>query len=109
MARPMLSTLAGDMPVPHDTPPTLAVPSSVMVGDKLGSPPGEVVNFTVSAGDCQDPSPSVVCVPASGSYFPRGTTLVTCTATDASGNQAVSTFPVTVTSKAQRNHPKSTD
>ena len=58
--------------------------------------PGEVVTFTVTASDCQDPAPGVVCVPPSGSFFPRGTTPVTCTATDASGNQAVSQFPVVV-------------
>nr|MBA3498916.1 PxKF domain-containing protein [Deltaproteobacteria bacterium] len=38
----------------------------------------------------------VNCVPASGSLFPVGTTQVTCTATDASGNTGTRTFPVTV-------------
>ena len=47
------------------------------------------------ADNC-DPNPSVVCVPASGSFFAVGTTLVVCTATDASGNSAVCTFNVTV-------------
>ena len=47
------------------------------------------------ADNC-DPNPSVVCVPASGSFFAVGTTLVVCTATDASGNRAVCTFNVTV-------------
>src|SRR5262249_44002305 len=32
----------------------------------------------------------------SGSVFPRGTTTVTCTAADASGNQSVCSFKVTV-------------
>jgi len=35
-------------------------------------------------------------VPPSGSFFPHGSTLVTCTATDASGNQATRAFPVVV-------------
>jgi hypothetical protein len=83
-------------------PPTLSCPSSVVVTDVLGSPPGEIVTFSVSARDCRDPAPSVVCVPPSGSLFPRGTTLVTCTATDASGNQATCQFPVTVMPKARR-------
>src|SRR5439155_731233 len=39
---------------------------------------------------------SVVCVPASGFAFPKGVTTVTCTATDASNNQAMCTFTVTV-------------
>jgi hypothetical protein len=41
-----------------------------------------------------------VCVPPSGSFFPRGTTLVNCTATDATGNQSNCQFPVTVGFKA---------
>jgi hypothetical protein len=37
-----------------------------------------------------------VCSPASGSTFPVGTTTVTCTATDASGNTATCSFTVSV-------------
>jgi hypothetical protein len=36
-------------------------------------------------------------VPASGSFFPVGTTLVVCTATDDSGNPGRCSFNVTVT------------
>jgi hypothetical protein len=54
--------------------------------DRLLDGPGEVVSFTVTATDDLDPSPVVVCVPPSGSTFPRGTTRVVCTANDASGN-----------------------
>jgi hypothetical protein len=39
---------------------------------------------------------SVVCVPPSGTQFPLGNTLVTCTATDTSGNKSQSTFTVRV-------------
>src|SRR4030095_3657494 len=39
---------------------------------------------------------SVVCSPASGSIFPVGTTTVTCTATDSSGNTATCSFTVNV-------------
>ena len=87
---------------PDLEPPTLACPSSVLVLDGLGSAPGEIVTFSVPTSDCRDPSPSVVCVPPSGSFFPRGTTLVTCTATDASGNQSTCEFPVTVAPKARQ-------
>ena len=38
------------------------------------------------------------CVPTSGSFFPIGPTIVTCTATDAAGNQGSTTFTVTVQS-----------
>src|SRR5207249_11078957 len=40
---------------------------------------------------------SIVCVPASGSSFPKGVTNVVCTATDASGNSSNCSFTVTVT------------
>ena len=60
----------------------------------MSSTPGEIVFFTVSSTDIGDASPTVVCVPPSGSFFPRGTTFVTCTATDDSGNQATCVFPV---------------
>jgi len=82
--------------------PTIACPLSVEVVDATGSPSGETVDFVVTASDCRDPAPAVVCVPPSGSFFPRGTTLVTCTATDAAGNQSACQFPVTVLPKARR-------
>ncbi len=41
------------------------------------------------------PTPSVVCVPASGSTFATGTTLVTCTATNSCGTSSCS-FNVTI-------------
>jgi HYR domain-containing protein len=50
---------------------------------------GAVVNFAYPAGsvtDAADPNPTVDCDPESGSLFPFGSTTVTCTATDASGN-----------------------
>ncbi len=81
---------------PDTVAPSLSMPASVRAAERPGSAPGELVSFTVTASDDQDPSPAVVCVPASGSFFARGTTLVTCTATDASGNQSVGQFPVTV-------------
>ena len=56
----------------------------------------------VCATDDFDPSPDVVCIPPSGSVFPRGTTIVTCAAKDDAGNQATSAFPVTVTLKVRQ-------
>src|SRR6185503_12292687 len=59
------------------------------------SAPCVVTNFTTTASD-NCPGVTVVCTPASGSCFPVGTTTVTCTATDASGNTATCSFTVTV-------------
>jgi hypothetical protein len=78
------------------TPPTLSCPAVVSAIDSKSGPFGDFVFFNVTASDDQDPAPSVVCAPSSGSFFPRGTTIVTCTATDACGNQSVCMFPVVV-------------
>ena len=67
--------------------------------DPRSGPPGEVVTFTVTASDDRDPSPSIVCVPPSGSFFPPGVTLVQCKATDTARNQASCSFPVDVRRK----------
>ncbi|WP_205174565.1 HYR domain-containing protein [Bacillus pakistanensis] len=42
------------------------------------------------------PGVTAVCTPASGSFFPTGTTTVTCIATDAFGNTSTCTFNVRV-------------
>jgi hypothetical protein len=83
-------------------PPVLDCPSSVSVRDSVADGAGEVVTFTVTATDDVDPSPSVVCAPPSGSFFPPGTTFVTCTATDASGKESTCQFPVTLRSSVRR-------
>jgi len=59
---------------------------------------GAVVTFALpTVTDMADPNPTVSASPASGSTFPHGTTTVTVTASDASGNAATRTFSVTVT------------
>jgi hypothetical protein len=83
------------------TPPTLTCPSSLAVVDRVANGPGEIVTFSVTASDDQDPAPTILCSPPSGSLFPHGTTFVTCTATDASGNVATCEFPVAVLDKKQ--------
>jgi hypothetical protein len=55
-----------------------------------------VVNYSATATD-NCPGVIVACNPASGASFPLGTTTVTCTATDASGNTANCSFTVAVT------------
>jgi HYR domain-containing protein len=78
---------------PDTDPPVLACAPIQVYGRRVF--PGEFVEFTVPVED-RDPHVTVVCIPPSGSLFPFGTTLVTCTATDGSGNTSSCTFPVVV-------------
>ncbi|WP_051223458.1 CocE/NonD family hydrolase [Conexibacter woesei] len=78
------------------TSPVFTVPGDQTLTAPAGAT-GAVATWTLPAAtDDQDPSPVVACDPASGSAFPVGTTTVTCTATDASGNAASGTFAVVV-------------
>jgi hypothetical protein len=52
-------------------------------------------NFPFANSSCANLA-SVVCTPPPGSFFPVGTTVVTCTATDSQGNAATCTFTITV-------------
>jgi hypothetical protein len=82
----------------NDTqPPTITCPANIFVAAAASCPPAtcKVVNYTATATD-NCPGVTVVCTPPSGSCFPAGTTTVTCTATDASGNTATCSFTVEV-------------
>jgi hypothetical protein len=69
------------------TPPALAPHADVIVHQQ--SPSGAVVDYTLpTAGDNGDPDPSVSCTPSSGSTFTLGTTKITCSAVDGSGNES---------------------
>ena len=57
---------------------------------------GAVATFTATAHDNIDGDLVPTCVPASGSTFPIGNTLDTCTATDSHGNKGTDTFHVIV-------------
>lgn len=76
------------------TPPELTVPPDQTL--EATGPDGAVANFEVTTTDITDPAPEGECVPQSGGTFPLGTTTVTCTATDASGNSSETSFDVTV-------------
>jgi hypothetical protein len=75
--------------------PIITCPGSVNSTATASCPiaTGALANFTVTASD-NCPGVTVVCIPPSGSTFPVGTTSVTCTATDASGNKASCSFTV---------------
>ena len=65
---------------------------------------GARVDFEVSASDDKS-AVTLVVTPGSGTLFPIGTTLVTATATDASGNVSYCTFQVTVRDEANESWP----
>jgi probable HAF family extracellular repeat protein len=76
--------------------PVITVPGPITTD--ATSPLGAVVAFVATATDVQDEVLPVQCVPASGSLFPVGMTLVECTATDSHGNTGIASFSVTVRS-----------
>lgn len=77
-----------------NAPPSLTLPADMTVN--ATSPAGATVVYEVTATDDSDPSPEIACTPASGSTFPIGTTVVSCTATDDDGLSDSGSFSVTV-------------
>ncbi len=77
------------------TPPVIATHSDVTA--EQTSPAGAAVTYTSpTAADNVDGNVPVSCTPASGATFPNGTTTVNCSASDAHGNSASTSFHVTV-------------
>ena len=77
------------------TPPTIAAHADVTAEATGGT--GATVTYTPpTAADNLDGAVAVSCLPASGSLFALGSTTVTCSANDAAGNTASSTFAVLV-------------
>ncbi len=76
------------------TPPTLTLPGSLTA--EATGPTGAVITYDVSAADVMDGAVLVNCVPASGSMFALGTTIVSASATDNHGNTATGTFAIRV-------------
>jgi hypothetical protein len=74
--------------------PMLSMPDDIIV--EATGPSGTVVTYEASAMDAQDGELTPICTSASGNTFPLGSTIVTCTATDTSGNSASDSFNVTV-------------
>lgn len=80
--------------VVDDVPPTIDCPSDLTRFNDTNSR-SAVVRFTVTAND-NLPGVAVTCTPASGSAFPIGSTVVTCTARDAAGLTNFCHFEITV-------------
>jgi hypothetical protein len=80
-------------------PPTITCPSNVTAVTNqttCQSSSCQTVNFPAPTASDNCPGVTLVCDPQSGSCLAVGTTTVTCTATDASGNTATCSFTVTV-------------
>jgi hypothetical protein len=84
--------------VSDTTPPSLMLPTVAPAYATTAA--GRVATYTVTATDSVDAAVAVSCAPPSGSTFAIGTTTVTCTATDASGNSQSGSFPVQVLNNA---------
>src|SRR5438046_3835356 len=76
--------------------PTVTCPANITTTTAPGSCESAPQSYTTTAtANC--PGSTTTCMPPSGSTFPKGTTTVTCHATDASGNNSADcTFTVTV-------------
>jgi hypothetical protein len=77
-------------------PPLLYAPNDITQAANPAFPTGDYVYFYPWASDNIDANPVVSCQPPSGTLFPVGTTLVTCTATDSWGNSTSASFHVTI-------------
>nr|AUN37116.1 hypothetical protein [uncultured bacterium] len=76
-------------------PPAIVCPASIIANTINPGETSVAVNFALMVTD-NCPGASVVCAPPAGSQFPRGTTPVTCIATDSSNNQTSCSFTVRV-------------
>jgi len=79
--------------------PTIICPTNVTAVTNpapCSSSACQIVTFPAPAANDNCPGVMVACTPSSGSCLPTGTTTITCTAIDASGNAATCSFAVTV-------------
>ena len=74
-----------------------AVAGAPVVANVAAGQCGAIATLTGTQAVSDNCAATVTYSPASGSFFAVGTTTVTATATDASGNTTSSSFPVTVT------------
>src|SRR5947209_336335 len=79
----------------HENPVLSACPGNITATTPANNC-NAAVSFAVPTATDNCGTPTVNCIPSSGSTFPLGVTMVTCTATDTSGNHAQCTFNVTV-------------
>jgi uncharacterized repeat protein (TIGR01451 family) len=79
---------------PDTTPPVVTVPANITI--PATGPSGAQYAYVASAVDDVDGPIVVACSPGAISFFPIGTTTVTCRANDAAGNVGIASFTITV-------------
>ena len=94
----------GPGPSPLPPPPTLTCPADVEAPASQGQPP--LVTYETPSAQNGAAPVSVTCAPASGTPFPLGDTVVTCTARDARSRTGTCSFTVTVTEVPQLRYTK---
>ena len=90
-----VATCTFTVTVTETEPPQITCPEDVFVTAVPGDG-GAIVEFDTPAASDNCSEVTATCDPPSGSFFPVGTTPVTCTVTDRSGNSTNCTFNVTV-------------
>src|SRR5439155_1514095 len=80
--------------VQDTTPPALTLPSSLTA--EATSAAGAAVSFSATAFDIVDGAVAVTCAPSSGSTFALGTTVASCSASDAHHNVGSAALKITV-------------
>lgn len=76
--------------------PSISCPVNVIANTVNPGDSSVIVNYPTPSASSPCSSVSVVCVPASGTAFPKGVTTVTCTATDGNSLQNSCSFSVEV-------------
>ncbi|MFL6215450.1 MAG: HYR domain-containing protein [Blastocatellia bacterium] len=76
--------------------PTITCPSNITKGNDVNQCGAVATYSTPMASDNCSNVGTVTCSPSSGSFFPKGTTTVTCNVSDAAGNPASCSFTVTI-------------
>lgn len=76
--------------------PTITCPANITTNNDPSQCGAAVTYTTPTATDNCPGIGAVTCSPAAGSFFPKGTTTVNCTVSDAASNTAACSFTVTV-------------
>ena len=87
-----VSTCSFDVTVEDNEDPTITCPADITASTDCDS---AVVNWAVTSDD-NCPGEMLICTSNPGGTYPLGTTIVTCTVTDAAGNTAMCDFDITV-------------